>query len=216
MAGDGRSSRKRNARKSSACSPPADRRPRSPDCSRRTARRSAGSTLRRVKPRQSELPSSRYVREFGRKSTDRASGPNRGAERRPTGPGTRTASRSSCRGVRMTRRARAQPYGCLPAAPISARSRRSTPGLPRQRSARARCSGGCGIYRRRGYAAARKEGPHPTATVSASARSTPIRSRSSSTNGPGAPGSTAPPSPGTASGAARSRAASRKGCISRA
>ena len=41
MAGDGRSSLRRNARKSSACSPPTDRRPRSPDCSRRTARRSA-------------------------------------------------------------------------------------------------------------------------------------------------------------------------------
>src|SRR5271170_7475472 len=75
MAGDGRSSLRRNARKSSACSPPADRRPRSPDCSRRTARRSAGSTLRRVKPRQSELPGSRYVRKFGRKSTDRVLGP---------------------------------------------------------------------------------------------------------------------------------------------
>jgi hypothetical protein len=44
-------------------------------CSRRTARRSAGSTLRRVKPRQSELSSSCYVRKFGRKSTDRVLGP---------------------------------------------------------------------------------------------------------------------------------------------
>ena len=75
MAGGGRSSLRRSAQKSSACLPRVGRQPRSPDCSRCTARRSAGSPPRHVK--RPELVCSCYVRKLGRKSTDRVIGPRR-------------------------------------------------------------------------------------------------------------------------------------------
>jgi integrase len=47
--------------------------------------------------------------------------------------------------------------GCRRAAPISVRSRRSRPGSPPQQSPRARCSGGSGACRRRGFPRAQRE-----------------------------------------------------------
>ena len=78
MAGGDQNSPRRSARKSSACSP-SDGPPRkSRDCSGSIARQSADSAQHHVSPPSPEIARSRYVRKFGRKSTDEVTGPPNG------------------------------------------------------------------------------------------------------------------------------------------
>jgi integrase len=70
---------------------------------------------------------------------------------------TLTVPSCSCRGARTTRTPAAPSCGCRRAAPISVRSKRSTPGSPPRRSPTARCSGGSGACRHRMFRGALRE-----------------------------------------------------------